>query len=362
MNSLNLILFGLILFLLSFTLVRAFCGYALKKGLLDTPNARSSHQIPTPRGGGIVFVLLWFLILGLAFWLDWLSLRGLFIFLPTTLCVSFLGYWDDNQSLSAKKRLIIQAIAASFCVFLLGDITTFHLFSNQAVYLGWAGGITVATLGLIWSTNLFNFMDGLDGLAAVEALFVLGIGGGLYWFFGPSEMAYILWALVLTVAGFLVLNWPKARVFMGDVGSYCLGFLIALFAIIGECWYKIPIVLWVILYGVFWFDATMTLLRRFLTGETLTTAHREHAYQRLHRAGFSHAQVLLCVIGLNICLASIVIIIIMASHTPEQLEHLGLGFLFSIGILTAAYSWVEKLQPFRHLEKELGKELERNNK
>lgn len=319
-------------------MVWIFRGYALKSGLLDTPNERSSHQVPTPRGGGIVFVFLWFFILGAGFQYHWLSFRDLLIFLPGTLMVSLLGYWDDHRSLSAKKRFIIQILAAVICVYQMGDVSALHLFSKETFYLG-SLGIGIAILGLVWSTNLFNFMDGLDGLAGTEALFVLGVGGGLYASFGFTEVALLIWALTVTIAGFLVWNWPKARVFMGDAGSYCLGFLIALFAIVGDIGCGIPIILWLILYAVFWFDATVTLLRRFFRGDQIATAHRDHAYQRLHRAGFSHQQVLFCIIALNCLLVGIVA---WVTYRPQLMM---VGFWVAIGILSTAYGLVEKIKP-----------------
>lgn len=318
-------------------LVRAFCCYAQRLGLIDIPNDRSAHQVATPRGGGIVFVVLWFLVLALSCKLDWLPPWVVLILATGAFLVSLIGYWDDHKSLSAKSRLLVQIIAASFTA-IFGDIEYLHLFSSQAFHLGWVG-FPLVLLILVWSTNLFNFMDGLDGLTATEALFVLGTGGLLFWFKDQSELALIIWALALTVAGFLVWNWPKARVFMGDVGSYCLGFLIPLFALIGDSWYGISIIYWIILYGTFWFDATLTVLRRLLRKERIATAHREHAYQRLHRAGFSSTKVLLCTMGLNSILAIIVL------WTWFKPEYLGLGLGISILILSCAYLGVERIKP-----------------
>jgi Fuc2NAc and GlcNAc transferase len=245
---------------------------------------------------------------------------------------------DDPHNLSPKKRLLIQMLVATTCVSLLGDLSNYHLFSKSTVYLGWVG-FGLSALALVWSINLFNFMDGLDGLAAVEALCVLSMGGWLYWYEDHKTFALLIWALGISVAGFLVWNWPKARIFMGDAGSYCLGFLIALFALIGESWYSIPVVYWIILYGVFWFDATITILRRLYRGNNVAYAHREHAYQRLHRAGFSHKQVLSYVLVLNSILASIAV---LARFNPD---YLGLGLSIAILILIIAYCWVEKIKP-----------------
>jgi len=337
LNSSFLIIAGLGLFVLSAAFVRIFCGYAIKRGLLAIPNARSSHQEVTPQGGGIVFVSLWFLCLLLGYAFGWYSLQELLLFLPSTFLVSMIGFWDDHKELTARKRLVVQILAAIFCVLILGDVSSLHLSNYSVLTLGWAG-LIVAVLGLVWSTNLFNFMDGLDGLASIEALFVFGIGGFLFWNAAAPEVALLLWTMVLAVAGFLVWNWPRARVFMGDVGSYCLGFLVALFSLVGDRWYNIPMTMWIILYSVFWFDATVTLIRRFKQGQNLAMAHREHAHQRLHRAGYSHAQVLFGVIVLNCILSGIAL---WALNT----DSFKWGFAITMLILSAVYWKIEKLKP-----------------
>jgi len=342
-NSL-LVITGIIIFLLSVVLVRIFCVYAKNKGLLAIPNARSSHQEIIPLGGGIIFVLFWCLELLLASYFNWFSIKELLIFLPGTLMVSVVGYWDDYKNLTAKKRLVTQVLASILCVAMVGEIHSLHLFGLSATYLG-CYGILLTILGLVWSTNLYNFMDGLDGVAAVEALFVFGVGGLLFWDVKATRMALLVWSIVPVVAGFLVWNWPKARVFMGDVGSYCLGFLVAIFSLIGDLWYNIPVAFWVILYGVFWFDATITVIRRLCRWENLAVAHREHACQRLQRIGFSHAQVLSGVIAVNIILSSIAVWIFFVK--PNYLKW---GLLLTVIILTIIYLVIEKLKPMARVK------------
>jgi len=335
---------GLALFLLSVAFVRLFYHYAIKQRmLLDIPNSRSSHQEATPRGGGIVFALLWFLILLVAFALQKISLREALVILPGTLIVTLLGYWDDYKDLTAKKRLVIQLFAALLCVWIFGEVPSLHLFGQSMIYLGhW--GILLTVLGLIWSTNLYNFMDGLDGMAAMEALFVFGMGGLLFWHAGAVHIAYLIWALVPLVAGFLVWNWPKARVFMGDGGSYCLGFLVGIFALIGDRWYNIPVAMWVILYGIFWFDATLTLLRRLFRRENLAIAHREHAFHRLQRVGFSHSQMLYGLIVLNMVFSGIVIWVLFEPYCLKW------GLLLTLLILLVIYWVIERLKPMERVQ------------
>lgn len=323
--------------MLSVALVRVFSVYALKH-MLDIPNARSAHQEPIPRGGGVVFVLLWIICLLMGFELKWFSFRELFIFLPTTFLISFIGFWDDKHGLTVRKRLIVQILVAVLSVAQLGDVSALHWFGHSVIHLGWIGtGLVI--IGLVWSTNIYNFMDGLDGVAAIEALFVFGLGGLLFWNAGAIKFALLVWALVLVVSGFLVWNWPKARIFMGDVGSYCLGFLVALFALVGDQRYHIPITLWVILYSLFWFDATVTMLRRLWNGENIVTAHREHACQRLHRAGFSSTQILIGIVILNCILSGI------AFYVSIHTVLLKWGLVLAVAILSVLYGIVERLQP-----------------
>lgn len=330
--------FGISTFILSLIFVRLFCRYAWVRGLLDIPNERSSHQVITPRGGGIVFVLLWLASLSLALFFDMLSFKDWLFFVPTTAIISLLGFWDDHQELSAQIRLLIQAIIAFICIYILDGLPTLHLFKQSALWLGWFGYI-IGVVGIVWSVNLYNFMDGIDGVAGIEALFVFSIGGLLFLLSGQPHMALITWAMVMGVAGFLVWNWPEARVFMGDVGSYCLGFLVAILSIIGDRLYNIPIALWIILFGVFWFDATVTLIRRLILKKHWATPHRDHACHRLQAAGFTHQQILTGVIVLNIILA---IVALVTFFYPRLIPY---SMLFTLLFLTSVYLIIERINP-----------------
>jgi glycosyltransferase WbpL len=324
--------FGLVLALLSACLVQMFKSMALKRGLIDIPNARSSHEIPTPKGGGIAFVIVWGLSQMILWYLEYITVNQILLFLPGACIVAVLGFLDDVHTLSAGKRFLVQFMAALLCVG-----TSLVLKGQYELMMLCL--VPLAVIGLMWSINLFNFMDGLDGLAAVEAIFVLGVGGVVCWFYGQTPLALIAGSMAFAVLGFLSANWPKASIFMGGVGSYPLGFLVGALAGVSTFLYEVPIVLWVILYGVFWFDATLTLLRRMLNKEPWTKPHRSHAYQRLHQAGFSHQQVLWCVIALNSVLSLIVWGIMLR---PEWMWE---GAALALGVLVGAYAVVERLRP-----------------
>lgn len=327
----------LILFISSIFLVWGFRLYALKKNILDHPNARSSHVVPTPRGGGIVFPILWIAYLLFSYFQGAIKIEYLSIFIPSVVFLGIIGFWDDRFNVSAKWRFLAQLVVAVYSVYLLGGFPNLQI-GVWSLSWGWLGFI-VAVLALVWSANLYNFMDGIDGIAAVEALFVFGFGGYFIWQAGGYEFAKLIWAMAVMVAGFLVWNRPPAKIFMGDVGSSLLGFLVILFGIAGEVWYKVPLLLWVILYGVFWFDATVTLIRRFIHGDVWHQAHRLHAYQRLQLKNWTHKKILLGVIAINSFLALLALI---ANYFPFYVI---VSFLGAFLVLLVCYLWVEKLQP-----------------
>ncbi|ADE13883.1 glycosyl transferase family 4 [Nitrosococcus halophilus Nc 4] len=323
-------------FFLSLGLVGCFRRYALGKGLMDVPNARSSHQLPTPRGGGMVFVGLWLVTVLLTWASGELSSNAALFLLPGGILVAGIGYGDDLYDLSPLWRALVHLIAAVIAVYFLWAREAnpdWEIFSWQGL------GVLSALVAIVWSINLFNFMDGTDGLAAMEACFVFSAGGGWLWQAGAYGYAYLAWVLVAVVAGFLVWNWPPARIFMGDGGSSFLGFLIAAFALAGHICWDIPVLLWMMVYGVFWFDATVTLLRRILAGERWYSAHRSHAYQRLHQAGWSHRKVLLAISGVN---TGLVAAALWASANRETLPWVFLATLMFLGV---AYVGVERLCP-----------------
>lgn len=327
----------LVFFFLALSLVNCFRCYALDKGLVDIPNSRSSHQVSTPRGGGIVFVALWLGIVLLGWIKGELLLGAVLLVLPGASLVAAIGYWDDLYNLSPLWRVSIHFIAALMAVYILWAVGANDKSWNMSSWR-WLVGLA-SVLAIVWSINLFNFMDGTDGLAGMEACFIFAVGGGWLWQAGAQNYAYLAWALVTTVAGFLVWNWPPARVFMGDGGSGFLGFLTATFALVGQSWWDIPILLWLIVYGVFWFDATVTLLRRIWAGERWYTAHRAHAYQRLYQAGWSHRKVLLAISGLNTVLSAAAL---WAHVYPSTIPWMFLATLIMLG---GGYGGVEWLRP-----------------
>ncbi|GAB2897098.1 glycosyltransferase family 4 protein [Uliginosibacterium flavum] len=286
------------------SMILAFLGtlllrrYALAKQIIDVPNARSSHTVPTPRGGGVAIVLAFLLILTGWFLYGDMATDLFWALLPGGALVAIVGFWDDHSSLSAKLRFSFHLLAAAWAVFCLGGWPSLDLGFTSFAW-GWFGA-GVAGLALAWAINLYNFMDGIDGLAGMQAVFVGGAGGALLWLAGADGMPLFLLAAAST--GFLLLNWPPARIFMGDAGSGFLGYSFGVMALHATALGTTAIWPWTILLGVFLVDATLTLVRRGLRGIRVTDAHRTHAYQWASRRLGAHKPVTLSVLLINIFL------------------------------------------------------------
>jgi Fuc2NAc and GlcNAc transferase len=263
-----------------------------------------------PSGGGAAFVILYSIILlffAIGTDLDLNLILSLFV---GGVLVSGIGFIDDHKPLSVHVRFLVHIIAGLIVLTIIGRPVEI-LVNNQSIHLGWFGYM-LALLLIVWLINLYNFMDGIDGIAAIETLCV-AIGAAIIIFLSSTEglnyyllsinekfIIFLLLALALSVAGFLVWNWPPAKIFMGDVGSGYLGFIISVFVIYSHITDLINIWVWLILLGVFLVDATITLVTRMITGQQWYQAHRSHAYQHLTQKWGSHKKVTLSVLAINI--------------------------------------------------------------
>lgn len=277
--------------------------YALARSLMDIPNARSSHSVPTPRGGGVAIVLAFMAalpVLAVANLLPWSEMWAL---LGAGAGVAVIGFLDDHNHIPARWRLFGHFAWSIWALFWLGGMPPIGLF-GISIDLGWFGHV-LAAIYLVWLLNLYNFMDGIDGIASVEAICVC-LGGALLYsmlsFSGSLQpAAWVVPALLaVAVAGFLFWNFPPARIFMGDAGSGFLGITLGIFSL--QAAWVAPQLLWswLILLGVFVLDATWTLLRRLLRGDKVYEAHRSHAYQYASRHFGKHLHVTLAVLGINL--------------------------------------------------------------
>jgi Fuc2NAc and GlcNAc transferase len=273
--------------------------HALRNAMLDIPNTRSSHVTPTPRGGGLAIVGVFTACICLFASRGMLDVNIAIAFVGGGIAVALIGYLDDRTAVPAGIRFSVHLAAATLTVFMVGGVTD-HSLRVLGLHGAVVGGV-VGVLVLSWATNLFNFMDGIDGIAASEAIFIAVAGAGLNWLHGgDAALSVSMLALAATTLGFLIWNWPPARIFMGDVGSGFLGFSLGSFGLAVSQREVVSIEVWAILAGVFLVDATLTLARRLARGERWYEAHRLHAYQRLASRWKAHLPVTVLVILVNI--------------------------------------------------------------
>jgi Fuc2NAc and GlcNAc transferase len=286
-------------FVISWLLTAGIRKVALARGVLDVPGARSSHSRPTPRGGGVAIVITVLTAVEI------LAARGVIerslasVLLFGGFIVGLVGLADDIRSVSVALRLSVQFAAFIWCVWRLGPLPPVH-FGVAVIDLGIAGS-ALAVICMVWFLNLYNFMDGIDGIAGIEAVSVMAFAAALLaWPQGGSRSVIFLLVASASVLGFLVWNWPPAKIFMGDSGSGFLGFCVGSIAWATIVEGRLSIWVWLILLGVFCVDATVTLLRRWMGGARIAQAHRSHAYQRLSRKYGSHQKVTLGILGVNL--------------------------------------------------------------
>ena len=285
-------------FLLAWSLTAALRRYALAHNVIDVPNARSSHVRPTPRGGGVAIVVSFLIALPAVAFMGLISWSSMFALGGPCVLVAVLGFLDDHGHIAARWRLLGHFVAATWTLWFLNGLPPMALF-GALFDMGWAGHV-LAALYIVWTLNLYNFMDGIDGIASIEALCVT-CGVAIIYLVTDQGTAMILGPILLacSVAGFLCWNFPPAKIFMGDAGSGFLGMALAIMSLqaawLGPRFFSA----WLILLGVFIVDATLTLFRRLARGDKAYEAHRTHAYQYAARKFGKHLPVTLAVLGIN---------------------------------------------------------------
>jgi Fuc2NAc and GlcNAc transferase len=299
LSTLAAVTLGVFVFLLSALTTGAARRLALTRGIVDVPNVRSSHTAVTPRGGGVAIVFATTLGLGFLVLCGSLGPRLFLALSVGGLAVAAVGFLDDRHKLSARWRLAVHVLAAAWAITWLGGLGTVRV-GEHFVQLGWAGS-ALSVLGVVWVINLFNFMDGIDGIATAEAIFVVIAGGLLALAAGCMGVAAAAWIVAWGCLGFLCWNWPPARIFLGDVGSGYLGYIVIVLALADAAVRPLAIWEWLILGSLFFVDSTVTLLRRLFRGDAVYQAHRQHAYQRLSRRWGSHLPVTLLVVAIDLC-------------------------------------------------------------
>jgi Fuc2NAc and GlcNAc transferase len=267
---------------LSYLVAYIVLNRAARWKLVQAPNHRSSHEIPTPNGGGLGIVVAVSIV---TVWLLWGEASTLWSLLAFSLPLAIAGFFDDLREISAKWRFLVQVSVVAGVLMAVGNLPPLLLWGEVSLN-GWLLFAFLFIVGAWW-INLFNFMDGTDGIAGTQAITMLVASAAIAFWGESTVITNPVFTLMLCVVaacfGFLILNWAPAQIFMGDVGSTWLAFIIFAFFLVTvqAGWLSYPV--WAILGATFITDATVTLLIRMSRGERWYEAHRSHAYQRLSR-------------------------------------------------------------------------------
>jgi len=322
---------SLVAFAVCFFLLRWLLRGRLAATVMDQPNHRSLHAVPTPRIGGLGVLAG---ILGGAMAL--LTLRGelpspLWTLLLLLILLGGFCFVDDRRGLSAALRLPVHLVIAAVWVACSGKVGAGDT-ASWPMLLGLA-------LALGWMMNLYNFMDGSNGLAGGMAVFGFGAYGVAAWLAGQPELAALAFVVAAAALAFLIFNLDPARVFLGDVGSIPLGFLAGALGLWG--WQTTAWPAWfpLLVFSPFIVDATVTLLRRGLRGEKVWQAHHDHAYQRLVRSGWSHRR-LAWAAYLLMAACALSALVLRFSDKHWVMASLALwGLLYAVILLVVEYRW-----------------------
>lgn len=299
--------------------------------MFDIPNERSLHDRPTPKGGGVAILIPWYIGITIFYFCGIIE-ANLYFALLTGVLLAIVSLIDDIRGLRPVIRLVFHFITALLAFRFLNGLRPLvsldiNIDYNYFIY-------PIAIIGMVWFINLFNFMDGVDGFASVEVITICSVLFVMSWNF-----VNIL--LIACITGFLYWNWSKAKIFMGDVGSTQLGFILVVLGIYNHNTFEFSILNWIMLTSPFWFDATLTLFRRWQNSENLSEAHRKHVYQRMVQAGSSHEQVNMYLILINVF--TIFLIILYREFKILQIPLFAVSLIFFYLIARQ----VDKRVPFR---------------
>lgn len=266
---------------------------------MDHPNDRSLHETPTPRIGGLGIMA------GVAAASVWLAGAALLPVMLGALALAGMSLLDDVRGLPVRVRFLAHFVAAAGCLFALG-------------LTGWA--LLAGTLAVVWMTNLYNFMDGANGLAGGMAVIGFGALALAAWLGGAPDLATFCATIAAAALAFLRFNFPSARLFMGDAGSIPLGFLAATLGIVGARQNVWPWAFPLLVFSPFIVDASVTLARRALRGEKVWQAHRSHYYQRVVLLGASHRQLAAAAFALMLAMSGLAFMLrAWPQHAPGLL-------------------------------------------
>ena len=280
-------------FVVSLALSRRFCDPSSRFHILDQPNVRSLHTEPTPRSGGLA-ILAAVCLCGIAavYWLGRASNSSDLWIALSVLLVAGVSYIDDRVTLPSGIRFVVHILAAALLVSSGFAISRLEL-PGLDLSLPYWFGVVFTLVFVVWMLNLFNFMDGMDGFAGGMAVFGFGVFAAMGWMADHAAFATINLIVAAAAGGFLVFNFPPARIFMGDIGSSTLGFLAAVSSLWGAKDGVFPFWIAILVFSPFIVDATVTLLQRLWRHEKIWQGHKTHYYQQLVQAGWGHRKTVL---------------------------------------------------------------------
>ena len=315
------LVFALLLLLLGSLVSYSLLSFLLRQNssilVPDTPNSRSLHSQVVPKGGGLVIIISTVSLIGI-YQAIYQSIAVMHVLIALLVgCIAVLGWIDDRHNLRIRTRIIMQIVIACAMVYLLARLQGINIAGYHLELPDWLLFVSIV-VWVVWMTNLFNFMDGIDGLVSTQSTIATVVLA--CWFYQEDAPNLVLLNMTLAGAlvGFSFHNWRPASVFLGDIGSLTLGIYFAVMGIIGWTVYRLPVEAFMLLYGVMFCDATVTLMVRILRRERWWEAHSSHFYQRLVRLGYNHAQVTSLAVMVTACL-SIYATLLIHERAPQWL-------------------------------------------
>lgn len=291
-NVSNFVLFNLSIFCISFIGVYLFRWAAIKYNITANPNFRTLHEVPLPKGGGIVFSTVFVMGVCFLYWKNYLDLNLFLIFGIGSLAALLFGFIDDLIHISAKKKIIFQLLISCWALFWLNGGPFFY-YDLLSYWLSFS----LSSCFLVCSINALNFMDGIDGMASSGSIMSALILSIVIMFTNDYSVLLVLFMLLSSsLLAFIIFNWPPASIFMGDTGSVFLGYLFGVLMLISIMRAEISLWTWIVVFGYFISDTTFTFIVRLMIVKKWYGAHRSHAYQNLARIRNSHLHVTSAVI------------------------------------------------------------------
>jgi Fuc2NAc and GlcNAc transferase len=284
MINIDLILFLFFIYLLSIFGTFYYRKFAIKHKILANLNLRTLHQKPTPRGGGVVFSFTFIISIAVLIFLDIIQKELISVFVFGSTFALILGYIDDLFSISSIKKLVLQFGLVFWLLYFIDG----NIFIHQTGLIGVLTWLFVSLL-LVWLINVYNFIDGIDGMAILGAILISStMLLALILTKNYSDLMLLFLVLLASCSGFLFFNWPKATIFMGDSGSIFLGFCFSALIVYSLTTNELSLITWLVVFGYYLGDtSTTTILRVFLVKRWYGT-HRSHAYQNLARIKNNH--------------------------------------------------------------------------